>query len=84
MFCYDFGGAILRSKRYCAFFFQSYYQNYIYTLLEPVDPKLLHTKLCIADNLKFWVGFKSHKHGCLCSTNSDRRIREFGIACGHV
>ena len=26
-----FGGAILRSKRYCAFSFQSHYQNSIYT-----------------------------------------------------
>ena len=41
MFWEEFGDALLRYKRYCAFSFQSHYQNSIYTSLEPVDLKLL-------------------------------------------
>ena len=35
----------------------------------------------IADDLKFWVGYQSHKQGCLCVTNSDRRVHGFRAAC---
>ena len=38
----------------------------------------------IVDDLKFWVGSQSHKYGCLCATNSDRRVRGFGATCGHM
>ena len=27
---------------------------------------------------------QSHKCGCLCATNSDRRFHGFGVACGHM
>ena len=27
---------------------------------------------------------QSHKRGCLCATHSDRRLREFEVACGRV
>ena len=30
------------------------------------------------------MGSQSHKHGCLCATNSDRRVYEFKAACGRV
>jgi len=46
--------------------------------------KLLHTRSYIVDNLKFWVGSQSHKYGCLCSANSNRRVRGFETMCGHV
>ena len=42
------------------------------------------TRSYIADDLKLWVGSKSHKHKCLCSSNLDRRVHEFKAACGHV
>ena len=45
---------------------------------------MLHTRSYIADDLKLWVGSQSHKRGCLCSTNSDRWVRGFGAACGHM
>ena len=36
--------------------------------------KVVATRSTTADDLKLWVGSQSHKHGCLCSTNSDRRV----------
>ena len=42
------------------------------------------TRLYIADGLNPWVGSQSHKRGCLCSTNSDRRVYGFRAACGHM
>ena len=38
------------------------------------------TRLYIAGNLKFRVRSQSHKRGCLCVINSNRRICEFGAA----
>ena len=85
MFWRDFVDALLRSKRYCAFSFLSHYWNSIYTLLKPIDLKLLlqdHTY--IVDDLTFWVGSYSHKLGCLCSSNSNRRVHGFGAVCDYI
>ena len=30
------------------------------------------------------MGSQSHKWGCLCSANLDRRVRGFGDVCDHV
>ena len=46
--------------------------------------KVATTRSYIANDLKLWVGSQSHKGGCLCSTNSNRKVRRFGTACGCV
>ena len=42
------------------------------------------TRLYIANDLKFGVRSQSHKRGCLCVINSNRRVYEFGAARGRV
>ena len=43
--------------------------------------KVVAIRSCIADDLKFWVESQSQKQGCLCATNSDRRVHGFRAAC---
>ena len=48
----DFGGALVRSKRCCAFSFSKSLPEIILIPLEPVDMKLLHTRSTNVGNLK--------------------------------
>ena len=67
----DFRDAIVRSKKYYIFSFQSHYQNSIYTLLEPVDLKLL-------SRYKFLVSIKYIRQcSRCCKLEYKKKVQEF-------
>ena len=42
------------------------------------------TRSYIANDLKFYVGSQSHKRGCLCAIDSNKRVCQVGAACDCV
>ena len=88
-----FRGALMRSKRYCAFLFQSENHSHIIRSgrSEVAAYKINNcwwskpSRLVLESQtgefvlINLWVGFQSHKRGSLCSTNPRRE----GVR-GHV